>query len=279
MAQFVGLGSAIFGRFGFPQPKAVYGEVISLFGLVLTNAVALTLSQRNASSPPELLSTLILAYCVIAALIVWGILVILNAQAKDPANLKYSERPKHAYERGSIMFARIILIGAVTIPVMFVWMARTGDLPGQDFSECIEAKRGKLEYEMSDSKTSGIIVHVSGLDKTKFPHGVPSQINLEITLKGELAKKWKVNEVVGYFTNPKGNHEIEFQPAAPDEDPKTPYKLVYLLEKLEAEKEYIFKVHLRSRQTMTVPKDFEDAKVLIEKRGEIEVVFCSKKKR
>jgi hypothetical protein len=270
-----------------PGPKTVYGETISLFGLILTSALGLTLSQKDATERQR--AWYLWTFVAVAVMILAGIVIILRARWKTPNKLGFTvpasttELPKHAYERGSIMFARNIFVGVAVVASLFTWMAYDGLLPGQEFVRRVDGvRREKSEdYTFKYDGANGIVVPFSFGKKTT-KSAVPSQLSMEIHLMGEIANKWKVQEVFGFVvvTDEKKQEKLEdmeFQPIATKQDAKALLsKLRYSLEGLQAEKEYRVKIYLHPRQKDEIKLDTTAAKADIDGGKGIEVRLYSK---
>jgi len=244
--------------------------------MTLTNAIALALSQASATEPNR---WYIFIYGWVALTIIAGMVVMLNTTSKTVGKLEFGELAKHAYERGSIMFTRTFLFTTTVLSGVIVFLACTGQLPGQDFTEETEGKLGRPEnYHFKSTKVDGIMVQVT-LDKCTFPSGIPEQLNMKIVLKGELARKWKVQEVVGYVGDAKSVKEMAYQPAAGETDPKFPGRYLYLLEGLSNKEDYHLKVYVHSLSKEGLRAfEIEEAKEAI-RAGEMTVKFLSKKRR
>lgn len=272
-----------------PAPKAVYGEALSLFGLLFTNGAALTISQQRATEPPQWLSLLPFAFVVVFVII--GAMIMLNAKHKTEASPKfsgikvrygdvgYAEKAKHAYERGSISLLRTVVGFALVAPPVFLYLVLAGQLPGQDFVvKAADARFGEAkEVPLDETKTVGLMQPIE-LAKSDFPRTggeIPRQVNMEVTLTG-LAKKWKVQEVLGFWKNEKGKWvEMEFQPAPGAEDPNT-HKTLVLLEMMDSDKQYKLEVYLNARGKDQAKADVAEGMKLLRARQGMKVNFFTK---
>src|SRR5207302_1254769 len=96
-------------------------------------------------------------YAIVATSITFGMVVILNAEAAEPKSVKYHEKRKHAYERGSIMFTRLFVCAVTLLAIVAGVMAYRIELPGQAFSKRIEVKIEKVAiYPIQETKKDGL---------------------------------------------------------------------------------------------------------------------------
>jgi hypothetical protein len=260
---YFGLGLDYADTISTPAPKAIYGEVISLFGLAVTNFVALTVALQQTNAPPNFEMTLV--YVIVVLTITIGMGVILNAEATEgpwpPSHLEDVSawsaglpKRKHAYERGSIMFTRIIICAVPALAIVVGVMAFTIRLPGQAVPRPVEIKVKKADpYRFKDTKADGLVVHAS-LGRDNYPDGVPSQLDGEILLDKALGADWIVADVAGRIINaPKDKATMKYQPFLRDQDPKQPNTWQFLLEELEYNREYQLTIYLYRRDKEKAP--------------------------
>lgn len=280
---FFGLDRGYLDATGSPAPKTVYSEVISLFALLVTNAIALTISLQQTNAPPGL--GLSIAYAIIPVAVIAGMVIILNAEATHAKPIKYFEASAiaadsslvgtHAYERGSIMFTRVFLLATLCLVFSVGILAFAVQLPGQAgeaFTKTIEIKPDKTTiYPFQDTKKDGLVVSLL-LGKAAYPSGVPAQIEVEITLDKSLGK-WVVQDVVG-FIEPDGKEKMKYQPFLDVPDPKSPNRWPVSLEGLEKDKEYRIKIFLHPPENES--PSAEGAKQLIESGRGIKCLFKTK---
>ena len=268
---------------GTPAPKSVYGEVISLFGLILTNAIALTISVRQTYEGPSW--GLWAAYSIVIVAVLFGIVCILRAEAMAPRKTGWIELSepvvgaeiavrRHAFERGSIMYARWTIGAVIALSFVFGVMAGRTELPGQGFTEKITAKLDKAERHVFKSEQPGIVVGVQ-LGRDLYPKGIPAQLEGEIILKGRIAKNWKVVQITGSIES-EGKEPADFPVYLGKPEQKTPNTWPFSLEALEGKKEYRLKVFLHAA---SASPDVSEAMLEIDNERALTVIFSSKKPR
>lgn len=284
----IGLDLGYLDAVGPTAAKSVYGEVISLFGLAITNGIALTLSVRQTYAEPP--PWLWFAFGIVSMTVVAGLICILRAESTVrrrwtgwSADGVFADGAKrtHAFERGSIMFARwsLPLVGALIVTL--VWAGQAQELPGQGFVERTPAKLEKPEgYTTAKTKQMGVKVGVT-LGERLYPKGLPAQLEGEIVLKGDMARKWKVGKVELVYASATGEpeHPAYLTPAArPVKDDKEARKWDFSLEALKPRMEYRLTVYLRPADPKIQPL-VDPAIEAINGGDAMTVTFLSKKTR
>jgi hypothetical protein len=274
----LGAGLGFVDACATPGPRSAYGEAISLFGLVITNGVALTISQQQATIPPS--PYLMVIYAIVALVSITGLVSILNAKHKETTETAFgSSYARHAYERGSIMFTRTVLFASVGVTGLFGFLAWEGQLPGQTFSIEKEAEIGFAQQHTFKDKTFGVIVPVN-LGAKLFPNGVPNQLNMQITISAELKMKLEIEpEVGGYIDEDGKERRMDPKPVVVTGTEQTESTTV-LLDGLAKDKRYILKAYLHGKGKESLSEeDVAKAIEAINNRKGMRVVFLTKEKK
>lgn len=259
--------------------KSMYGEVVGLLGLIVTNAIALTLAVRQTYAGPS--CWLWLAYAIITTSALAGMVCILRAEAtavrfRDNywAEPSIGSEPRtHAFERGSIMFTRFAVWGGAALASTFALMIGLGEGPSQGVTEKVDVKLEKpAKHKFTQTGKEGVRVSFV-LGKELFPKGVPPQLEGEVILHGRTASDWDVrNMTIAYTVDAKD--PPAFQPFLERADPKkTPKSAPFSLESLE-KKEYRVSIYLHP----THPKALVDVAITeIENNDAVKVILYWKK--
>lgn len=252
---------------GFAQnPQCIVRDVATLFGLILTLGVALTISVQQGVS--NQIGAVIL-YMVISLAILGSMVVILRTKGHQSTG--------HAFDRGSLMFTRFILCCSFIIVACFSGFAIADKLPGQgfDYAKAVDkfGVPASFEYE-KPKKLAGITVPVV-LSKDSYPKGIPSKLFMVITLDDRLKTEWEVEDVEGFIGWSPKLEEMKIRPTPYPEIEKEPGTYPWVLRDLSSDKLYTLKVHLQAKDSEAKP-DF--AKNLINEGKGLKVVFYSKER-
>ncbi len=205
---------------------------------------------------------------------------MLNAEQIAAGKASNPTLANHAYERGSIMFTRVILLGSTAIASFIAVMAWQGQLPGQTFSIEKEAELSfPYEHKFMD-KSMGVMVPVK-LGPSLFQRGIPPQLNMQISISADLKKIWEIEpEVVGIVDDGgKEEKRMDKQPLVVSDTSKSGQATV-LLDGLAKDGRYVLKIYLHGREKICPSQTnvVEAIETISNKKG-MRVVFLTKEKK
>jgi hypothetical protein len=174
-----------------------------------------------------------------------------------------------------------MLMFTAIIGLLISWMAYNGQLPGQTFSVERDADLGPPQIYVFRDKTNGVVVPVSLSSKT-FPTGIPSQLNMQISISAELKKAWEIEpEVVGYIDEGGKQRKMATQPVVVSEVSDSARTTV-LLDQLEKEQRYTLNIYLHGKGG-DVPSKEDVMHAIVEIRDKdkkgMHVIFLTKAKK
>jgi hypothetical protein len=252
---------------GFSDKPAIR-EANGLFGLILTNAAALTVALHNAkplelwqwtSAPAWYLG----AFTAVSIVTVLGLMFMLHGvepPKEKPGELGVPGLGKHAYDWASIMLTRWYTIAGVGLATLTIFLAIRQQLPGQPFSKEINVPiktAAPYSYKKKEEKKEGIAA--SGVIVPKMFKGneVPRQANLKVVLPKEM-HDWDTKNVYVFVDD----KQLEDIPVRVQDDPeeKNPRASIWLLDGLKQDKEQTIKIYVFPKKEAEIPRFIERLK-------------------
>ena len=248
------------------KAPCIVRDVATIFGLVLTFGVALTISVQ-----PGLASKWwAIGLYVLVSLSLLGMMVAILRTRGGPND------KGHAFDRGSLMFTRFALVSGSVIVGSFFFLAVLNLLPGQSegFDKVAHAKLGTpkgFNYE-DEHKTPGIMVPVE-LNRELYPSKIPPMLIMVISLNDTLKHDWVVEDLMGYRSFEPELKKMEPPPSPHPDGKKDGSQTSWILRELHDKQLYTLKIYLQAK---TDKVDSEAAKKLIEAEKALKVDFYSR---
>jgi hypothetical protein len=266
----------------YPKDKgqSAVREIITLFSIILTAAIALIWSQLQSSH--YLIEATIMFVCVSAICIVPMFLFMITALPRQPADQQANTNPNrkeprdHFFDWGTIVMARYFFVATIFSVSGLVVMTLTGMLPGQVFDKETMAKIEDVKELKLKSKEKGIVFTVR-LAKDHYPKGIPRKLNMAIRIEESFAATWRVEEVIGFTGSGTQLKELppEEQPALVVQNPEVTgkYESMWLLDDLKETGLYSYHVKLKSVKDV---RDANDAIKEINQGRVVRVIYLAK---
>jgi hypothetical protein len=244
---------------GFTDSKSIIRDVTGLFTLVLTYGAAVTVALAKAKEKPDQVgewwspvNLTIAVYVLVSLATIGGLVIVMHAPAQRA--LRPDEMGPlplgHAYDWGSIKWARLVVLSALVFTYFMFLAARKGLLPEQAFTAqkqlAVKTVREYVVKVDDKDKLAGIQVECIMGPGDFEEKRVPQQVNLKVRLDKDLPKEWRVKYIEEYELGDKEPKRVPQadQPARIDDPKEPPAVSFWLCDNLAPTKGYVFKVNL-----------------------------------